>query len=587
MTNKEIAKLLRKVAAAYTIKNANRFKIIAYEKAADSIDHLASELKDLASEGKLHTVSGIGPSIASHLDELFKIGKVKHFEQIFSQVPQAIFPLLDLTGFGAKKAYKLVIALNLKDPDTVLDDILKAAKNHKIANIESFGEKSEKDIQEAVESYRNSPKKEIRMPLPYAHAIALDIVSYLKKSPTVEEVATLGSLRRMVSTIGDIDLALATREPQKAIEWFLTYPKKQKVVEKGKEGATIILGGGQQVDLRVVKPQAWGAMLQYFTGSKNHNIHLREFALKKGWSLNEYGIKNIKTGDVSKFSIEENFYKFLSLPWIPPEIREDRGEIEAALAHKLPKLIKLGDVKGDLQIHSNYPIEPSHDLGKNSMEEILEKAKSLGYEHIAFTEHNPSVSKHTISQILTIMKKRKAKIEQLKASTKSVRILNLLEIDISADGRLALPEEAFNFIDAALVSIHSSFNQPKEAMTERVLKGLSHPKAKIFAHPTARLINQRDSISLDFEKIFEFCAKNKKAIEINAYPNRLDLPDILVQEAKKYGVKFTLGTDAHDNSGMVLMPYGVSVARRGWLEKDDILNTLPYNKLINWLTERG
>lgn len=584
MTNKDIVTLLRNVAAAYTITNVNRFKIIAYENAADSLEHLTSEVEDLWRQGKLKDIPGIGSSIASHLSELFETGKSKHFEMVLKEIPPAVYPLLVLPGFGAKRAYKLVRELKLGNPATALDDMKKAAEDGQIAKIEGFGEKSQNLILSSLSEYRKVGHKEKRMPLPYAHTLAMEIVEYIKQNEAVANIETLGSLRRMAATIGDIDIAVATNDGESVIDWFQQFPKISKVIERGKGGTSVVLGGGQHVDLRVIRPLAWGAMLQYFTGSKNHNIRLRELALKKNLSLNEYGIKNLKTETVRGFATEKDFYNFLGLAYIEPEIREDRGEIEAAQNNKLPKLVNQKDVRGDLQIHSNFPIEPSHDLGKNSMEEILDKAKTLGYEYIAFTEHNPSISQHTNSQIVNIMKKRYDKIEQLKSSTKSVRILNLLEIDIAADGTLAYPEEAFQYIDAALVSIHSSFNQPKEQMTKRVLNGLSHPKAKILAHPTGRLINRRTGIALDFDQIFEYAAKHQKAIEINSYPDRLDLPDALVYEARKYDVKFTLGTDSHDVSGMDLMYYGVSVARRGWLEADDIWNTKSYNELYNWLS---
>lgn len=585
MSNKEVAKILRNIAAAYTILNENRFKIIAYEKALDSIEHLTSEVKDMWNQGKLKNIPGIGPSIASHLDELFQKGKVNHFEEVLKKTPLSMYPLLDLSGFGPKKAFKLVSLLRLANPKTVIDDLEIAAKENKIAQIEGFGEKSQEDILEAIEAYRKGKDREERMPLPYAYQLAQDIVSFLKSHKSVLNIEPLGSLRRQVSTIGDIDLAAATNEPAKVIDHFLAYPKKEKLIEKGSEGATITLKTGQHIDLRIIKPDAWGSMLQYFTGSKSHNIHLREYAGKIGLSLNEYGIKKLTTQKIKKFDSEEKFYHFLDLEWIPPELRENTGEIEAALKHSLPKLVELKDIHGDLQIHSSFPIESSHDLGLNTMEEIIEKAKELKYKYIAFSEHNPSVSTHTVEEIVTIMKDRYRKIEQLKKSTKSVRILNLLEIDILADGRVSLPEEAMEYIDAALVSIHSSFTQTKEQMTQRVIKGLSHPKAKILAHPTGRLLNQRESIALDYDLLFAFCAKNNKALEINAYPNRLDLPDRLVKEAKDYGIKFTLGTDAHDINGMELMPYGVAVARRGWATPDDILNCLSYNDLYRWIKE--
>ncbi len=587
MTNQEIARILRNVSAAYILLGENRFKVTAYQNASDSIEHLSSDIEDLAKSGKLTKIPAVGPSIASHLEEILKTGRSSHFDSILKKIPPTIFPLLDLPGFGAKKAAKLVSALKLGKSSDVIKDLYHAAKAGKIASLPDFGEKSQKDILESIIRFRKQGQKAKRMALPFAHSLALEVVDYLKSSPEILKIETLGSLRRMVATIGDIDLAVATEKPEVVLDHFVRFPKAIKLIERGKEGASMILGGGQHVDLRVIHPTAWGSMLQYFTGSKSHNIRLREFALKKGLSLNEYGIKDLKTNKLKEFATEEEFYRYLGLSLVPPEIREDRGEIEAALKGLLPKLISLSQIKGDLQIHSSYDLEPSHDLGKNSMEETITKAKELGYEYIAFSEHNPSVSKHTSQQIIDIMKRRNDKIEQLKESIKSVRILNLLEVDIATNGELAFPEKAFDYIDAALVSIHSSFNQPKEQMTKRVLKGLSHPKAKILAHPTGRIINEREGIDLDFSQIFDYIKNHNKALEINSYPNRLDLPDILVFEAKKYGLKFTLGTDSHDKEGMNLMRYGVSVARRGWLEASDILNTLGYNELLKWLTNRG
>lgn len=583
MNNKEISLLLRKVAAAYALLNENRFKIVAYENAASSIEHLTEEATGLWKQGKLDLIPGVGKSLASHLDELFSKGKVQHFEAVLNKIPASVFPLLEIPGFGPKKAYNLVNKLKLQDPNTVVDELLTSARNGKIKPLEGFGEKSEHDIVRALEAFKGGRVKNNRMLLPYAKTIADEIMQYLSPEPYIIAVETLGSLRRSVSTIGDVDLAIATTEPQKAVEYFLRYPKIKEVVEQGKGGTTVLLGGNQQVDLRIIAPDSWGSMLQYFTGSKQHNIHLRELALKKGLSLNEYGIKDIKSGKLAKFSSEQNFYHYLGMEWIPPELREDQGEIEAASKGNLPDLVSLDDIKGDLQIHSSFPIEPSHDLGKNSMNEILDKAKEKKYQYIAFTEHNPSILNHTKNEIMIIMKERKEKIEQLKYSYKNVRILNLLEIDILANGELALPHEAFQYIDGCLASIHSSFMKPSEEMTARVLKGLTHPKVRIFAHPTGRLLNKREGINIDFMKVFGYCRDHNIALEINAYPDRLDLPDMLVKNATTLKVKFSIGTDAHDVIGMDMMPYGVSVARRGWLEASDILNTMDYNTIRNWL----
>lgn len=580
MSNVEVARLLRNVAASYTIKDENkfRFQIIAYTRAADSVEHATSEIRDLWQDGKLDTLAGIGSSIKSHLEELFKTGKVRHFDWAMKGVPPAVFPLLEVPNFGPKKAYKLVIELKLKDPKTVLDSLEKLAKQGKIANLAGFGEKSEQDIIQAIAEYRQGLAKTTRMVLPYAYELASKVVSYLKEFPQVKQVYPLGSLRRMVATVGDIDIAVASSDPNGVIKYFVNYPAVSRVIEKGERTASVIVSGGVQIDLMVQPEKAFGALLQHFTGSKHHNIHLREYALKKGLSLSEYGIKDHK-GKLVRFATEEAFYEALGLKFIPPELREDQGEIEAVL----PNLVDLKDIRGDLHIHSNYPIEPSHDLGINSMEEMVRKAKSLKYEYIGFSEHNPSINKHDKNSINRILTKRKKFIEQIKLKIKDVHIVNLLEVDILTDGQLAISDEASELIDGAIVSIHSSFDQSKAKMTKRVLAGLSHPKTKILAHPTGRLLRQREGYELDWDKVFDFCKSKNKALEINAYPTRLDLPDVLVREAVKKGVKMVINTDSHQLYQMELMRYGVAVARRGWAEKGDILNALPFKEFIQWL----
>ncbi len=583
MSNKDIARIFRNVAAAYTIKDEKkfRFQIIAYQKAADTIEHANGEFYELYKEGKLDILPGIGPSIKSHIEELFTTGNVKHFNCVLKGIPEAVFPLLDVPGFGPKKAYRLVKEFNLEDPKTVISDLETIAKANKIAKLEGFGEKSESDIIRSLSEFKEKKGKLSRLVLPYAFEQAEKIISYLKKIPEVIEAAPLGSLRRMKTTVGDIDIAVATNDPKKVIEHFVSYPTHERIIEKGDISASILIIGGAQVDLMVQPENSFGSLLQHFTGSKDHNIKLREHAIKLGMSLSEKGIK--KGEKMIHFDTEEKFYKALGMDWIPPEIREDTGEIELALKHKLPKLVELNDIKGDLHIHSNYPIEPSHDLGNNTMEEMLGKAKALGYEYLGFSEHNPSVSKHSKSEIYSLLAKRKNKIEQLKSNNKSVRIINLLETDILANGELAIDDKCFEYLDATLVSIHSSFSTNKEDMTKRAINGLSHPKAKILSHPTGRLLNQRNGYELDWDKIFDFCVKHNKALEINAWPSRLDLPDSLVNEAITYGVKFVIDTDSHATSHMDMMKYGVAVARRGWATKSDILTTLPYNEFVKWL----
>lgn len=586
MSNLEIAKLLKNVATAYIIKDEKkfRFQLLAYQKASETIAGLNGELLDYYKENKLEALPGIGPTLKSHLAELFETGKVKHFEWVFDGIPKSVFVLTDIPSFGPKKAYKLVTQFNLNDPKTVISDLKKVALAGKIANLDGFGEKSQADIIRAIEEFKEGKGKTTRMVLPYAFEIAQKILDYMSKEKAVEKIEALGSFRRRASTVGDIDFAVATKNPKKVIEHFVNYPHKERNIEKGDVSASILVSGGKQIDLLIQSTDAFGSLLQHFTGSKNHNVALREFALKKYLSLSEYGIKNLKTKDkkLQKYNSEEDFYKALGLMWIPPEIRENTGEIELARENKLPKLVELKDIKGDFHIHSNFPIEPSHDLGANSMEEMLINSKKLGYEYLAFSEHNPSTSKHTNEHIYSLLKKRDNYIEKLISSNKYIRIFKLLEVDILPSGELAIDDKSLNLLDAAIVSIHSVFKMNKDTMTKRVLKGLSHPKAKILAHPTGRLINERYGYDLDFEQIFRFCKENNKALEINSWPQRLDLPDTLVRQAIEAKVMLVIDSDSHAVDQMSLQKYGVFVARRGWATKNDILNTMSYNKVENW-----
>lgn len=591
MTNTQIAELLRAIAASYQLKGEglpageaakNRFKIIAYQRAADAVEHATSELKDLWDDGKLREVPGIGESIASHLDELFRTGKSEHFEEVTKGLPKEMFNLMEVPGIGAKTAYKLVAKLGIKS----LAELEKAAKAGKIAELEGFGQQSQADILKSIEETKGRTKRHL---LPYAATIAALVLEWLKKSKYVKRADPLGSLRRQASTVGDIDIAVSSDNPKEVLSHFVRYPKKTRILEKGDRTASMVLPGDVQVDVMVQPPQAYGALLQHFTGSKHHNIALREYALKRGMSLSEYGIK-IK-GKLLKFSTEEDFYKKLGLKWIPPELREDAGEIEAAREGKLPNLVEPKDIKADLQLHSNFDIETSHDIGESSMQEFVDKADELGYEYIAFTEHNPSKGKHSAREVLDILKRKREAIDKInysivKRGLKSTKkVFNSLEIDILPERGLAIPEEGLSLLDFALVSTHSSFNLKREAQTKRVLSALAYPKVKIFAHPTARKLNEREGVELNWQEIFEFCKREKKWLEINAEPARLDLPDTLVREAVKEGVKLTLGTDAHHKDALNNMIFGVAVARRGWAEKDDIINTRTLIEFEKFLRE--
>src|SRR3989338_7657194 len=533
-SNQQIAKILRDVAAAYIIKKTgNVFEIRAYENAADNIEHSTSEIKDLWEEGKLDEIPGLGQKMQGYLDELFKTGRVKHFNDVKKGLKSIFFELLDVPGVGPKTAQKLVKS-----------------------GVISLGDLKSKII------------KGDRMLLPYAFAQAQRILDYLKKSKDVLEVHSLGSLRRMVATIGDLDFSASSKNPQKVVDYFCQMPGIDRIIEKGDTRATIILQSGLQVDILVGQPESYGALLQHFTGSKAHNIKLRTLAQANGLTLSEH----------TKTKTEEEFYKLLNMDIPASEIREDTGEIEASLNHKLPKLVEIGDIRGDLHLHSNYPIKsPSHGPGADSIEEIVKKAIDLGYEYVGISDHPPGFTSVSKEEIISWVQKRAKVIQSM--NTKSIRVLNGLEIDILGNGDLSVPDEALETLDYCIAGIHSGH---RNDITKRLMLALQNPHVDIVSHTTNRLLNERDSSEADWEEIFKYCVKNQKLLEINGYPNRLDLRDDLVRSALEYGVKFVINTDAHELSQMDNMRFGVSVARRGWGEDKDIVNTWDFTNFAKW-----
>lgn len=594
-TNQEIAQILRQVAASLEIKKSDRFRISAFQRAADNVEKYPIPLNKLWQEKKLTDVPGIGQSIAQNLTQIFTTGQSSDFKKITNDIPKAVFTLMAVPGIGPKTAYQLSKTLKIKSAHRAISKLKRAAQKGQIKSLSGFGSQKEQQILENIKYWQEQQKNASRLLLYEADQIAQKIIAYLKSSPDVLAAYPLGSLRRKADTIGDIDIAVATNNPKKVIDYFVNFPDTKSVINQGDQAlASILLINKKRVDLRVVAPKHMGSMIQHFTGSKEHNIALRGLALAKNLSLSEYGIKNLASKHLTLFAKEKPFYHHLGLSWIPPEIRENRGEIEAAKrqfqgkSKGLPKLIKNKDIKGDLHIHSNFPIESSHDSGTASFKEIIAWAKQEQYQYLAFSEHNPSQSGHSKKEIIDLLKKRNKAIEQINYSPKGVSkkrtnvlpfIFKSLEVDIRPNGRLAIPEEALVFLDFVIVGIHSQFGLGKKSMTKRIIKGLSHPKAKILAHPTCRLINKRPPLEADWEKVFSFCQKNNKFIEINTTPKRLDLPDFLIRQAIRKGVKLIINTDSHDLNQLTLMPYGVFTARRGWAQKDDILNTLPLDKI--------
>jgi DNA polymerase (family 10) len=571
--NHEVADLLRNVATALTLQKANSFQVRAYENAADSIEHLTADLGDLWEEDKLDDIPGVGKGLQEHLDELFKTGKVKHFDSLMEDFPKVIYQLIKVPGDGPKTAQELA-ELGVKNLEDLEEKLEKGTLVEK-----GFSEKIAEKIKLGVVEYKGLGN---RILLPVAGEQAEKIVEYIKKDPHVTQADYLGSLRRRVVTVGDLDFAAATKDPEKTLHHFATMPGVKHVVSEGGYKAMVVLNNGMHVDLLVGDPESYGALLQHFTGGKNHNIHLRTLAEKKGLSLSERGVKDLKTGEVKPIKKESELYAMLGMQTPDPELREDTGEIEAAIKHELPKLVTLGDIKGDMHLHSNFPMEPSHGPGANKLEEIIEKAKSLKYDFVGLSDHSPGFTKNSKDKIIQLIETRTKYIQKLKMSTKNVRVLNGLEIDILTDGSLSVPDEALKTLDYCVAGVHSSHKMPKDEMTNRILKALESPYVDIISHPTGRLLNQRQSYDADWDQIFEYCAKHKKLLEVNSFPNRLDLREDLIRRAKELGCKFIIDTDAHEISQMDNMEYGVSLARRGWLEKEDVVNTWSWEKVEAW-----
>jgi len=584
-SNKYVSRLLRQIAAVYLLSNENRFKIIAYQNAAGAVENLNRELKDIAEEGPINGIPGLGPAISSNLEEYFRDGRSKHFNEVLDRFPSSLYKLMQVSSIGPKTAYRLVKEFSFNNEKTVLAEVIKAAKKHKIQILEGFGPKSEGEIVRAIELYESTSAHEERMPLPYAHRMAEEIKAYLLANPLVVRVDVLGSLRRMSPTIGDIDIAIvvSSGNSQKVVTYFTEYKKKRAVDNAGENKASIIIPPHIRVDLRVQDKASYGSMLQYFTGSKGHNIKVREHALRQDMSVSEWGIKT--KGKLLKYADEPGFYAKLGLAYVEPELREGTDEVTLAAKNALPKLVELKDIKGDLHIHSSYDLKPSHDLGVNTYKEIVDAARSNNYDYVGFADHNPKQSGLTQGDMVEILKKRKYYIDKLFSINKydQSHYFIGLETDILPDGSLAFPEKALDYVDYLIVSIHSSFAMPSTQMTKRILRALSHPKVKIFGHPTARLINKRTGINVDWPEVFKEVNKRNIALEINSWPERLDLPDTLVKQAKNYHVKFVIDTDAHAIEQMNNMAYGVSVARRGWCTQNDIMNTLSREDFKKWI----
>jgi DNA polymerase (family 10) len=571
--NIDIARIFDEIADVLEIKDENRFRIRSYRRAARAMADLTEDARTLCEAGELTSVAGIGASLAEKIAEIIETGTCKAYEDTRKDPLYPLIGLLKITGVGPKLAAKLNRELGV----VTVDDLAGAAEAGKLHSLEGLGEKSEEKILRAVEQHRrHTGRYKISEALPYAESI-VELLGGLKE---VSRVDIAGSLRRMKETIGDIDVLAISTRPEPVMEVFTTMDIVAEILARGETKSSVVLRSGMQVDLRVLKAASYGAALHYFTGSKEHNVALRDRAKRVGKKVSEYGVFESSTGRKLAGKDEKGVYRALGLPLIPPELRENRGEIEAAEAGDLPRLIEQKDIRGDLQMHTTA------SDGANSIEEMASYARDLGYEYIAITDHSQAVrvaggldAKGLASHIKAIHKADRR--------VKGIKILASVEVDIMADGSLDLPDEVLSECDMVLAAVHSGFNMPREEMTERVIRGISNPLVNILAHPTGRLINAREPYELDLDRLIEAARKHRVALEVNAHPDRLDLKDIHCRAAREAGVAIAINTDSHADLQLVNMRYGVATARRGWLEAKDVINTFPLAGLMKFFAGKG
>jgi DNA polymerase (family X) len=571
-TNKEVCQRLKEALAAMEIKGGNIFKIRAYQNAVSSIESITNTVYDLWQNNQLDQIMGMGASLKSHVNELFTTGKVDEFTALKKDLPAGMFALIGIKGVGAKTAFKLATAFKLDDLSTAVAKVKEAATEGKIRELPGFAEKKEADILKAIEQETMNKNVMPRLLLSQAEEISQRISDYMVKEAAVEKIETLGSLRRRSSTVGDLDIAVATKSPEIVIKHFLEFPEIDAVTGGGDKKASVRLKNGVQVDVRTSDSASFGSMEQYFTGSKQHNVVLRTHALEKGLSLSEYGIK--AAGKLLTFADEETFYKKIGLDWVPPELRQGKNEVDLASRKSLPDLVTLDDIKGDLHVHTNL------SDGINTLDEMVQAGIAKGYQYMGISDHSPSLQNRGMYEVLGLIESFRNKIEQLNSSQSDIRVLFGYEVNILVDGELSLSDEVMAKLDYVVASVHTSFEQSREKATERLISAIKNPLVTIIGHPSGRLINERAPLDLDWDKIFDAAEENNKILEINAQPNRLDLPDDLVYTAQKRGIEFLISSDAHSIESLELIKYGVDVARRGWLTKNQIVNTLAKDELI-------
>jgi len=585
MENLDVARTLTELADLLEIQGASPFRIRAYRNAVNTINSLSQPLKDMVAAGEdLTELPGVGKSVAKYIGEFLTSGSISRLEEVSAEFPRSLVQLMRLDGVGPKKARKLFEELDVR----TVDDLAAELEAGRVQTLDGFGVKSAAKIIDAIEDHK---KHTGRFQIRETERLIAGLLEHMQSAPGVARIELAGSLRRRKETIGDVDiLAELEGDGTPVVDHFVSFSGAQRVVGAGSTKGSIVLHSGLQVDLRVIPSRSFGAALQYFSGSKEHNVAVRSRAVRQGLRVNEWGVFRVpeteddepigkEDGERLAGDTEQSVYEVLGMSWVPPELRENRGEVEAACEDELPELVSLEDIRGDLQMHSTW------SDGKASVEEMARSCLERGYEYFALTDHSQAMA---MVQGLTPERAREqwAEIEQVQELVPGIRILKSVEVDILKDGSLDMPDDVLEQLDVLVISVHSFMDQNKKTMTDRVLRAMQHPAADILAHPTGRIINRREPFELDVEAVLEAAADLSVAVELNANPNRLDFSDVHVHRAKELGVPVVISTDAHSPRGLADMRFGVDQARRGWLEASDVLNTRSVEEMMGWLGRR-
>lgn len=570
MRNQKVAELLYKIADLLELQGVN-WKPQAYRKAARSIESLSDDVYDFYKQGRLLDIPGVGEGIAKKIEDYLKNGKSQYYDKLKKKTPIDVESLMSIPGMGPKKIQLIHKKLKVRN----LTDLEKAAKEHKLQRLSGMGKKSENDIIEGIERFKQSKG---RMLLDQAADIGNQLLALLRKNDDVEQAEIVGSYRRCKETVGDLDILVVAKKTNKTIEeitkYFSSLPAVRKIVSTGPRRTSVILKEGINADLRIFDKNQFGAAMLYFTGSKEHNILLRRIAIEKGMKLNEYGL--FKNEKLVASKTETDIYKTLGLQYVPPELREAQGEIDAAEKNQLPNLIERKDIKGDLQMHTKY------SDGISTIEEMAIAAAKLGHDYIAVTDHSGRLK---IANAMTNaeIKKQWNEIDSLNKELKTITIMKGVEVNITPDGELDIDTKLLPGFDIVLLAVHSSFKMPANEQTERIIKAIESGYGNVLSHPTTRIIGQRQEISFDMSAVMRACKENNVAMELDCYPNRMDLKDVYLKMAADMGCKISVGTDAHSAKGLQAIDAGVGTLRRGWLEPEDVINTMTISKLNKWL----